>query len=98
MKYDIWQVLVRALWYWFSKEWLFITVYVLLQNVRTPRTWVQVSQQDTDAWSRLKALAPTEPLPEDMPASFYFKLSSHMQCGKYAEQLDPYMKLFGPEK
>ena len=51
-----------------------------------------------EAWARLKTLGPTEPLPQDMPHQLYFRLYCLLQCGKYAELLEPYLKLFGPEK
>eukprot|EP00983_Pelagomonas_calceolata_P116962 1160370-Pelagomonas_calceolata.AAC.3 len=46
----------------------------------------------------LKCLNAQDPLPDDMPASLYFSLSSLVRCGDYAKMLEPYFQHFPPEK
>jgi hypothetical protein len=38
------------------------------------------------------------PLPADLPTTFYFQLHSYLQCGRYADRLQPWIKEFGRDR
>lgn len=58
----------------------------------------RVPPEVADTWRALWDLGPSDPLPERLPCDFYFNLYSHMQAGKYADLLVPYLRHFPAEK
>eukprot|EP00798_Chlamydomonas_sp_ICE-L_P001763 gene1763-33177_t len=74
---------------------------VMLRELGVPLEWTledEISEEDALYWNRLKQLSPEEPLPSDMPEHFYFKCSSVLHSGHYAELLEPYLAHFKPDQ
>ncbi|KAG2433221.1 hypothetical protein HXX76_008291 [Chlamydomonas incerta] len=56
--------------------------------------FTQVPAEVAALWRQLEALGPEEPLPPQLPATFYTQLGAVLQCGMYAELLRPFLDRF----
>lgn len=59
---------------------------------------LQFSAVDAEFWRQLEALPVDAPLPDDLPARFYFQLHSYLQSSRFAERLKPWVDAFGRDR
>lgn len=59
---------------------------------------MQESEEDAALWQQLESLGPEDVLPENLPSSFYLRLYSHLQAGRYAERLAPFLERWTHDK
>ena len=69
-----------------------------------PTPWMSSKQdfhEEEALWTKLAALGPEEPLPENMLGRknlLLTRLGSLLRCGEYAERIIPFLKHFPREK
>jgi hypothetical protein len=59
---------------------------------------LQFSALHDEFWAQLESLPVDAPLPDDLPACFYFHLHSYLQSGRFADRLQPWIKAFGRDR
>ncbi|PNH04422.1 Heparan sulfate glucosamine 3-O-sulfotransferase 3A1 [Tetrabaena socialis] len=70
---------------------------IMRRDMGMPLDWTLMEPVSKDAvalWRELAALSPDQPLPYGLPYALYSSLGATLQCGMYAELLEPFLERF----
>eukprot|EP01025_Chloroclados_australasicus_P039583 TRINITY_DN41043_c0_g1_i1.p3 TRINITY_DN41043_c0_g1~~TRINITY_DN41043_c0_g1_i1.p3 ORF type:complete len:177 (-),score=27.59 TRINITY_DN41043_c0_g1_i1:126-611(-) len=69
----------------------------LMEQLQPNDTRFKETEEEKALWKKLRELRPQDPLPEELPEFFFFRLGSYLRTCQYYNNVKPFVDLFPAE-